>query len=236
MLPAGTVFTSCLRVQLLPLGGLWQSLLSSVRADGERGGIGLRRESHKDESDACRHPECARDSHRLLARFGEVALAGVQDDRLVPDEVADRDRVGDVVGQGSVAAVGDGPFGAADGGGAVLALGGEFALGAGVKQLEGLGRECGGGGVGGLGLLAGGVAGGALERALDDGERGQPLAGALVRLGDLEDRAAERPRLRLGLLLLALGGRVARAARAGPRWSGSACRAARRSPCCAGIC
>ena len=50
---------------------------------------------------------------------GEVALAGVEGDRRMVDEVVDRDGVGDVVGEGSVAAVGDRPFGPEDGGGAV---------------------------------------------------------------------------------------------------------------------
>ena len=60
------------------------------------------------------------------------------------DEVGDRDRVGDDVGQRSVAAVGDGPDGAADGGGAVAAAGAELAVGAGLEELEGLARGDGG--------------------------------------------------------------------------------------------
>ena len=101
------------------------------------------------------------------------------------------------MGQGSVAAVGDGPFGAADGGGAVLPL---------VRTCPWRWRAAAGGScsrarrcrVAVLGL-AGGVAGGALERALDEGERGQSPARAWV---SLKTRAAERPGLGLGLLLL----------------------------------
>src|SRR5437588_622044 len=52
---------------------------------------------------------------------GQVALPGVKDDRLVVDEVVDEDGVDDVVGEGAVAAVGDRPLGAADGGGGVAA-------------------------------------------------------------------------------------------------------------------
>jgi hypothetical protein len=64
----------------------------------------------------------------------------VQDDRLVVDEVSDRDRVGDVVGERPVAPVGDRPDRAADGGGAVPAAGAELAVGARMQQLEGLAR------------------------------------------------------------------------------------------------
>ena len=68
--------------------------------------------------------------------LGQVALASVKDDRLVADDVAHHDGVGDVVGQRAVAAVGDRPFGAADGGGAVAAAGAEFPVGAGVQELN----------------------------------------------------------------------------------------------------
>ena len=100
----------------------------------------------------------------LLQRLGEEELAGVEDDRLVADEVGDRDGVGDDVGEGSVAAVGDGPDGAADGGGAVAAAGAELAVGAGFQQLEGLAR--GDRRVAGLVSLAQRVGGRALERGL----------------------------------------------------------------------
>src|SRR5215469_10000794 len=63
----------------------------------------------------------------------QVGLSRVEDDRFVADEVGHRDGVGDVVDARSVAAVGNRPFGAADGGGAVLAIGGELALGVGLE-------------------------------------------------------------------------------------------------------
>jgi hypothetical protein len=62
----------------------------------------------------------------------------VQDDRPVADEVGDCDGVGDVVREGAVAAVGDGPDRAANGGGAVAAGRAELAVGARVQELEGL--------------------------------------------------------------------------------------------------
>lgn len=42
--------------------------------------------------------------------LGQIALASMEDDRPVLNEVADHDGVGDVVGQSAVAAVGDCPF------------------------------------------------------------------------------------------------------------------------------
>ena len=123
------------------------------------------------------------------------------------DEVGDRDRVGDVVGDGAVAAVGDRPLGASDGRRAVLAGGLELALGAGVQQLEDLARGRGGRGVARLllaALLAERVARGALERALDERERDQSLAGSARSLVELEYRAAERALLGLDLWLVLL--------------------------------
>src|SRR3954454_19375539 len=88
---------------------------------------------------------------RLAARPGEVLLPRPHDDRLVPDGVAHahdallhaRERAG--------AGVLDEPFGAADGGGAVLAARAEGA-GAGALQLARLGLL--GGGVGAAALRA----------------------------------------------------------------------------------
>jgi hypothetical protein len=110
-----------------------------------------------------------------VRRFGkrQVALAGVQDDRLVTHEFGDCDRVGDVVGEGSVAAVGDGPLGAADGGGAVAAAGAELAVGAGLEQLKGLAG--GDRGVGGLVGLAVCVGRRGLERTLTSLSVTKPL-------------------------------------------------------------
>src|SRR5690348_4200553 len=123
----------------------------------------------------------------LLLRLGQVALAGVEDDRLVADEVRYGDGVGDVAREGPVAAVGDRPLRAADGGGAVAAARAELTLGIRFEELEGLARQGRGGCVRGIVFLAGGVGWRTFERALDERERGQPFAGAPGRLGDLED-------------------------------------------------
>ena len=58
------------------------------------------------------------------------------------DEVGDGDGVGDVVDERSVTAVGDRPLGAEHGGRAVAAARAEFAVGAGVEQLERATRGC----------------------------------------------------------------------------------------------
>ena len=55
-------------------------------------------------------------------------------------EVIDHDGVGDVVDERAVAAVGDRPDRAENGGRAIAAVGAELAVGAGVKQLKSLAR------------------------------------------------------------------------------------------------
>jgi hypothetical protein len=56
-----------------------------------------------------------RPSPSLAWSQSEIASASVEDDRLVVDEVVDFDGVGDVVGRGPVAAIGDGPNRSQDG-------------------------------------------------------------------------------------------------------------------------
>src|SRR6478672_273594 len=80
----------------------------------------------------------------VLLRFcqGQIGMACVEHDRDVADEVCDVDESSGDVDDGSVAAIGDRPDGAADGGCAVAPLGAELRMVVGaVQELKSLFAE-----------------------------------------------------------------------------------------------
>src|SRR6185312_9915070 len=84
-------------------------------------------------------PARAAQSLLVLPRFcqGQIAMTGVDRDRDVADEVGDVDEPAGHADDRAVAAVGDRPDGAADGGCAVAPLGAELGVVVGgVEQLE----------------------------------------------------------------------------------------------------